>query len=68
MPKQLPCPDSGKKVTSHPHVLTAKCSACGKWVRLRKDGCLMKHAPLATNNERLKQTAEAIKKWKEGNR
>jgi hypothetical protein len=68
MARRLLCPDSGKRMTANIHTITACCPACGQWVRLRKDGCLMNHKPLMNNNERLKQTADAIRDWKAGKR
>lgn len=67
MPKQLVCPDSGKRMTNSRRVITVCCPACGQYIRLRKDGRLMRHrAPTDAHNARLRQTAEAIDNWKKG--
>lgn len=64
MPKQVVCPDSGKRMTASIHTITVCCPACGQHVRLRKDGRMMKHKPSQNENARLKQTADAIRNWK----
>lgn len=67
MPKEVVCPDSGKRMTASIRTIAVCCPACGQYVRLRKDGRMMKHKPGPRNeNARLKQTADAIRNWKAG--
>jgi hydrogenase maturation factor HypF (carbamoyltransferase family) len=66
MAKELFCPGSTKRMTRNVHTVSVCCPTCGQYVRLRKDGRMMKHKPAANSDERLKQTADAIRNWKAG--
>lgn len=64
MPKQVVCPDSGKRMSAARTTVAVCCPACGEYVRLTERGRLVRHKPAATDNSRLRQTAEAIRNWK----
>lgn len=60
----LACPDSGKRMTVSVHTVTVCCPTCGRWVRLRKDRRMVRHAPGEGAAERQARAVDAIKEWK----